>query len=163
MPVDRLAYAQEANDTIQKLVPIGGASASGTPAGFLGTVTNAFIPLLTIAIHQSGKAQVQYPPSLNDPQFEALVVMIHRAYYASILTAIEGACDDFARSKGLTPAPTPGKKGLDFAEYLEAAVSQSGMKPTRKTYWRKYFNGLRILRNNALIFGTSSSLARSWR
>jgi hypothetical protein len=163
MAVNRLAYAQEANDTIQKLVPIGGASASGTPAGFLGTVTNAFIPLLAIAIHQSGKAQIHYPPSLTDPQFEALVVMIHRAYYTSILTAIEGACDDFARSKGLIPAPAPGKKGIDFAEYLEAALSQSGVKASRKTYWRKYFNGLRILRNKCShfrnVFESSEKLA----
>lgn len=152
MPIDRYAYAREANDTIQKLVPIGGATIPGTPAGFLGTVTNAFIPLLTIAIHQTGVAQMHYPPSLNDPQLEALIVMIHRAYYTSLLTAIEGACDGFAKSKGLIPTPAPGKRGIDFSEYLEAALSQSGMKQTRRKYWRKYFNGLRTLRNKCSHF-----------
>jgi hypothetical protein len=139
MPIDRYAYAREANDTIQKLVPIGGATSAGTPAGFLGTVTNAFIPLLTIAIHQTGVAQIHYPPSLNDPQLEALVVMIHRAYYTSLLTAIEGACDGFARGKGLIPMPAPGKKGIDFSEYLEAALSQSGMKQTRQKILEEVF------------------------
>jgi hypothetical protein len=152
MPVDRYAYAREANDAIQKLVPIGGSTTSGTPAGFLGAVTNAFIPLLTIAIHQTGVAQIHYPPSLNDGQLEVLVIMIHRAYYASLLTAIEGACDAFARSKGVAPTSKPGKKGIEFAEYLEAALNLSAMRPTRKTYWRKYFDGLRILRNKCSHF-----------
>jgi hypothetical protein len=79
MPIDRLAYAQEANETIQKLVPIGGATKPGTLEGFLGAVTNAFIPLLTIAIHQTGVAQINYPPSLTDPQLEALVGPTTRA------------------------------------------------------------------------------------
>lgn len=152
MPIDRYAYAHEANDTIRKLVRIGGATTPGTPAGFLGTVTNAFIPFLTIAIHQTGVAQIHYPPSLNDPQLEALVVMIHRAYYASLLTAVEGACDGFAKSKGLIPTPKSGKKAIEFAEYLEAALSQSTMKSTRKTYWRKYFDALRVLRNKCSHF-----------
>jgi hypothetical protein len=115
-------------------------------------VTNAFIPLLTIAIHQTGVAQIHYPPGLNDAQLEALVVMIHRAYYASLLTAVEGACDGFARSKGFVPTPKAGKKGIDFHEYLEAALGQSAMNPKRKTYWRKYFEGLRILRNKCSHF-----------
>jgi len=152
MSVDRTAYAHEANDTIQRLARIGGATAPGTPAGFLGTVANAFIPLLAMAIHQTGVARINYPPSLNDPQFEALVITIHRAYYASLLTAVEAACDGFARSQGLIPTPKPGRKGIEFAEYLEAALSQSSMKPTRKTYWRKYFDGLRILRNKCSHF-----------
>jgi hypothetical protein len=152
MPVDRYAYAREANDTIQKLISVGGTTKPGTPAGFLGTVTNAFIPLLTMAIHQTGVAQIHYPPSLNDLQLEALVVMIHRAYYASLLTAVEGACDGFARSKGLIPTPAPGRKGIDFTEDLEAALSQSSMTPPRKKYWRKYFDGLRILRNKCSHF-----------
>jgi hypothetical protein len=69
-----------------------------------------------------------------------------------LLTAVEAACDGFARSKGLVPAPRPGQRGIDFSGYLEAALSQSGMNPTRKTYWRKSFYAIRILRNKCSHF-----------
>jgi hypothetical protein len=64
MPIDRYAYARDANSTIQKLVPIGGATGAGSPAypGFVGSVTNAIIPLLTIAIHQTGAAKFTIRP-----------------------------------------------------------------------------------------------------
>lgn len=157
MPIDRRAYAQEAYDALQKLVPIGGATGAGMPAhyGFLGTVTNAVIPLLTIAIHQTGAAQVHYPPSLNDGQLEALVVMVHRAYYASLLSAVEGACDSFARSKGNAPKSARGKRHLEFSDYLEVALTSSSMSEARKTHWRKYFNALRILRNKCSHFSAA--------
>lgn len=155
MTVDRRAYAIEANDTIAKLVPIGRATGSPAPPhfGFLGSVTNAFIPLLTIAIQQSGTAKVVYPPSLNDGQFRELVVTLHRAYYASLLTAVEGACDGFVRSKGQIPSSAGNRK--QFSDYLEAALSQTAMSDDRKKYWRKYFDGVRILRNKCSHFSTA--------
>jgi hypothetical protein len=157
MPIHRYTYAKEAYDTIHKLVPIGGATGAGAPAyyGFLGTVTNAIIPLLTAAIHQTGVGKLYYPPSLNDLQLDALVSMVHRAYYTSLLTAIEGACDAFARTKGSAPVPHKGKKHLEFADYLKAALDNSNMPANRKTHWRKYFDAVRILRNKCSHFSAA--------
>ena len=94
MSVDRRAYATEAFDTINKLVQVGGATGGSAPPyyGYLGSVTNAFIPLLTIAIQQSGVAKVTYPAALTDGQFQQLVKVLHRGYYVSLLTAVEGGC-----------------------------------------------------------------------
>jgi hypothetical protein len=155
MSVDRRAYAIEANDTIKNLIPIGGATGNSAPPyyGFLGSVTNAFVPLLTIAIQQSGVAEVTYPARLSDGQFQQLVQILHRAYYASLLTAVEGACDGFVISKGQPPIATGGR--TQFADYLEAALGQSGMADDRKKYWRKYFDGMRILRNKCSHFSAT--------
>jgi hypothetical protein len=152
MTVDRRAYATEAYDTINRLVPIGGATGSNAPPyyGFLGSVTNAFIPLLTIAIQQSGVAQVTYPAGLSDGQFQQLVQILHRAYYASLITAVKGACDGFVRGKGQLGIPAGGR--TQFNDYLEAALTQSRMAEDRKRYWRKYFNDMRILRNKCSHF-----------
>jgi hypothetical protein len=157
MPIHRYTYAVEAYDTILKLVPIGGATGAGAPAyhGFLGTVTNAIIPLLTVAIQQTGEGKVYYPPSLNDPQLDALVSMVHRAYYTSLLSAIEGACDGFARTKSSAPVPRQGKKHLEFADYLKAALDNSNMPEDRKRHWRKYFHAIRILRNKCSHFSAA--------
>src|ERR1700730_5607778 len=107
MPIHRYTYAMEAYDTIHRLVPIGGATGAGAPAylGFLGTVTNAITPLLSAALHQTGVGTLYSPPTLNDPQLDALVSMVHRAFYTSLLSAIEGASDGFARTKGTVPVP----------------------------------------------------------
>jgi hypothetical protein len=155
MSVDRRAYAIEASETIKSLIPIGGATGSSAPPyyGFLGSVTNAFIPLLTIAIQQSGAAQVTYPAGLSDGQFQQLVQILHRAYYASLLTAVEGACDGFVISKGQPPIATGGR--TQFTDYLETALRQSGMADDRKKYWRKYFDGMRILRNKSSHFSSA--------
>ena len=116
MSVDRRAYATEAFDTINKLVQVGGATGGSAPPyyGYLGSVTNAFIPLLTIAIQQSGVAKVTYPAALTDGQFQQLVKVLHRGYYASLLTAVEGGCDGFVRTKSHVPVSAKGKKHLEF-------------------------------------------------
>ena len=154
MTVDRRAYAIEAHETINNLVPIGVATGNGAPRyyGYLGSVTNAFIPLLTIAIQQSGEAEVTYPPGLNDGQFQQLVQILHRSYYATLLAALEGVCDGFVRTKGQVPVSASGKAHLEFSDYLEAALNLTVMCDDRKKFWRKYFNGMRILRNKCSHF-----------
>ena len=107
------------------------------------------------AIQQTGVAQVTYPAVPNDGQFQQLVQVLHRAYYACLLTAIEGRCDDFVRAKVQVPLSVRGKEYLAFNDYLEAALGHSGMAEDRKKYWRKYFTGMRILRNKCSQFGAA--------
>jgi hypothetical protein len=53
--------------------------------------------------------------------------MVHRAYYTSLLTAIEGACDGFARTKGSVPQPVQGRRHIEFGDYFKAALDNSDM------------------------------------
>jgi hypothetical protein len=72
-----------------------------------------------------------------------------------LLTAVEAACDSFARSKGNAPTSARGKTHLEFSDYLEAALASSSMPEARKTHWRKYFDALRILRNKCSHFSAA--------
>jgi hypothetical protein len=75
--------------------------------------------------------------------------MVHRAYYTSLLSAIEGACDAFAQGS------MPGRRYKKFSAYLNAALDNSNMPEDRKEHWRKYFDGIRILRNKCSHFSAA--------
>jgi hypothetical protein len=79
--------------------------------------------------------------------------MVHRAYYTSLLSAPEGACYGFARTKGSAPVPRRRKKHLGFNDYLKAAaLDNSNMTTHRKEHGAKYFYAIRILRNKCYYF-----------
>src|SRR5262249_45272710 len=55
----------------------------------------------------------------------------------------------FSRSRGARP---PG-----FMDYVNGALKVSSLKADRRTFWRKSFEGMRILRNKCSHFDTTLS------
>ena len=150
------AFIPEADAAIRDLQRFGRVTAAPAPDyhGYLGVITNAAMSLLALCIHQTGTAVV-FPGPLSGDQWEALVVMVHRAFYAGLLTAIEGMCDGFCKSRGSTVTASRPARSPEFMDYINSALGASRLNDARRTYWRRYFDAVRILRNKASHFSNA--------
>lgn len=142
-------HVPEINDTIQKLHKFGVITAPPAPPyqGYLGSTTNAIMLLLSVCSNFAG-GQAQLTQPLTDDQWMALMVIVHRTFYNTLPTAIEGMCSGFCGQVG-------GSAPLHFMDYVNEALKKSALSDERKKYWRKYFEGIRILRNKASHFNAS--------
>ena len=142
------------------LQPIGQLTAPPAPEyhGYLGTVTNATILLLVIcrgalgspfAVRSQKGSSTDFG-EVNEDQFQSLITMVHRAYYANLPAAIELMCKDYCKARG-----TVGPSGTKFLDYINAALNASALPDQRKRHWRNFFDGVRILRNKSSHSDTS--------
>src|ERR1700751_960009 len=89
-----VTHVKNLQQSILDLQKIGVETGSSAPEhqGFLGSHTNATMSLLAMCAARSGVAKVEFPEPLNAGQWVALIIMVHRAYLAGLITAIEALC-----------------------------------------------------------------------
>jgi hypothetical protein len=152
-----VAHVKTLQAAILDLQKIGIATGTPAPAhqGYLGSHTNAAMSLLAMCAARSGVvAKVEYPEPLHAGQWQALIIMVHRAYLAGLITAVEAMCFGYCEARGQTVSPSRAGRSPEFMDYVNAALKASPLKAERCTFWRKCFDGMRILRNKCSHFDT---------
>jgi hypothetical protein len=150
-----VAHVKTLHQAILDLQKIGVATGLSAPAhhGYLGSHTNATMSLLAMCAARSGVAKVEFPEPLNPQQWVALIILVHRAYLAGLITAVEAICSGYCH-EGQTVSPSRAGRAPEFLDYVNAALKASRLSDDRRVVWRKCFDGMRILRNKCSHFDT---------
>jgi|GEM_PF-6529660 hypothetical protein len=150
-------HVKSLQQAILDLQKFGIETGSTAPShyGFLVSHTNATISLLAICAARSGVAKVEFPEPLNPQQWASLIIMVHRSYLAGLITAVEAICSGYCETKTRTVSPSRSGRAPEFLDYVNSALNASRLSEDRRTFWRKCFDGMRILRNKCSHFDTS--------
>jgi hypothetical protein len=141
---------------ILDLQKVGIATGPPAPAheGYLGSHTNATMSLLAMCAQRLGVAAVEFPEPLNTEQWQALIILVHRAYLAGLITAVEAMCFGYCETHGQTVSSSRAGRPPEFMDYVNSALKASPLKADRVAFWRKSLDGTRILRNKCSHFDT---------
>jgi hypothetical protein len=145
-------HVKTLQQSILDLQKIGVATGLPAPAhhGYLGSHTNATMSLLAMCAARSGVAKVEFPEPLNQQQWIALIILVHRAYLSGLITAVEAICSGYSQTQGQTVSPSRSGRAPEFLDYVNGALKVSRLNDDRRVVWRKCFDGMRILRTNVL-------------
>ncbi len=152
-----VSHVKSLRKSILDLREFGGATGSSAPPyqGYLGSHTNATMQLLAMCIARSGVAKIEFQESLTEDQWVALIIMVHRAYLAGLVTALEAICAGYCEARGQAISAARAGRGPDFMDYINSALRLSKVTSDQCTYWRRRFEGLRILRNKCSHYDTN--------
>jgi hypothetical protein len=154
---EMVAHVKTLQQAILDLQKIGIATGSPAPTyqGYLGSHTNAAMSLLGLCAARSGVVvKIEYPEPINAGQWQALIIMVHRAYLAGLITSVEAMCFGYCEARGHTVSPSRAGRSPEFMDYVNAALKASPLKAERSLFWRKCLDGMRILRNKCSHFDT---------
>ena len=151
-------YMDELEWTVHALQNFGTLTKPPAPEyhGFLGSTTNATLVLLGQCIQLAG-GTFELTDGFSTNHWQSVVNVIHRSYYSSLQMVVEAMCDGFCRSREQQVVSSTPERKPGFMDHINSALKASRLANDRKTIWRQYFDGLRILRNKNSHFDAKFS------
>lgn len=132
---------------------------------FLRTLTNSIQPMLGIAMVLSAGGDFRAECKITKASFDFAIPddeiwghfmdLVHRSFYSTFGIVLEAMCKGYCESRGRTVIASRPPRPPEFGDYLNSALRESKLTDARKSYWRTYFEGVRVLRNKSSHYDAS--------